>query len=186
MAPATASWRSRNTVITRFCPATEERSTDTANVGCFNQPIKLVLFGMVRAALRRVSDPPVMRRIGQSPMTDRVLSLAEKTTVTRAKVMSVCARWAAAAAVLTSLWPVSGADAQTFFYTEVAKDGRIYVFAIASRYDAFTKSNGSDIGKLIRGPRSPTAIGGVRRCRLSRRIARSPRSGSSTLSAGRC
>ena len=68
----------------------------------------------------------------------RAQSLAEKTTVTTAKVMSVCARWMAAAAVLTSLWLASGADAQTFFYTEVAKDGRIYVFAISSIYDAFT------------------------------------------------
>jgi len=73
--------------------------------------------------------------------------------VTTAKLMSVCVRWAAAAAVLTSLWLASGADAQTFFYTEVAKDGRIYVFAISSRYDAFTKSNGSDIGKVIERPK---------------------------------
>jgi len=82
--------------------------------------------------------------------------------VTSAKVMSCGARWAAAAAVLASVWLATGADAQTFFYTEVAKDGRIYVFAISSRYDAFTKSNGTDIGKVIErpgyGPKGETVV----------------------------
>ena len=45
-----------------------------------------------------------------------------------------------------------GADAQTFFYTEVAKEGRIYVFASWSRYDAFIKSNGAEVGKVIEQP----------------------------------
>ena len=64
----------------------------------------------------------------------------------------VGARWAAATAVLAGLVFAPGADAQTFFYTEVAKDGRIYVFASSSRYDAFTKSNGADIGPVIERP----------------------------------
>jgi hypothetical protein len=45
------------------------------------------------------------------------------------------------------------AAAQTFFYSEVAKDGRIYVFAVASRYDAFVKTDGKDIGTVITRPR---------------------------------
>jgi hypothetical protein len=44
------------------------------------------------------------------------------------------------------------ADAQTFFYNEIAKDGRIYVFANASRSDAFTKSNGAELGSVIERP----------------------------------
>ncbi len=44
------------------------------------------------------------------------------------------------------------ANAQTFFYTEVAKDGRLYVFAVASRHDAFVKSGGVDTGPVITRP----------------------------------
>ena len=44
------------------------------------------------------------------------------------------------------------AVAQTFFYNELVKDGRIYVFAVAARYDAFVKSNGQDIGTAITRP----------------------------------
>jgi len=44
------------------------------------------------------------------------------------------------------------AAAQTFFYNEVLQDGRIYVFAVASRYDAFVKSNGQDLGTVITRP----------------------------------
>jgi hypothetical protein len=46
----------------------------------------------------------------------------------------------------------SPAAGQNFFYNEVAKDGRIYVFAVASRYDAFVKSNGQDLGSVITRP----------------------------------
>jgi hypothetical protein len=60
------------------------------------------------------------------------------------------ARWLTAAA-LVAVAP-AGADAQTFFYNEVAKDGRIYVFAMPSRYDAFTKTNGEEIGPVIERP----------------------------------
>jgi hypothetical protein len=44
------------------------------------------------------------------------------------------------------------AGAQSFYYNEVVKDGRIYVFAVASRYDAFVKTNGQDIGTVITRP----------------------------------
>jgi hypothetical protein len=68
-----------------------------------------------------------------------------------AKVKSF-ARWAAATAVLACLSFAPVAHAQTFFYTEVAKDGRIYVFASSSRYDAFRKSDGADIGPVTERP----------------------------------
>ena len=74
--------------------------------------------------------------------------------------MSCGARWAAVTAVLASLWLASAAHAQTFFYTEVAKDGRIYVFAISSRHEAFTKSNGTDIGTVIERPGYDLCAGG--------------------------
>jgi hypothetical protein len=55
-----------------------------------------------------------------------------------------------------------GADAQTFFYNEVAKDGRIYVFADGSRYDAFMKANGAQTGPVIErkgyGPTGETVV----------------------------
>lgn len=38
------------------------------------------------------------------------------------------------------------------FYAEVAKDGRIYVFSIGQRYDAFQKSDGTEIGQAIMRP----------------------------------
>jgi hypothetical protein len=54
---------------------------------------------------------------------------------------------AAALAVLAG-----GALAQTMFYTEVPKDGRIYVFASGARFDAFQKSGGAEIGVAITRP----------------------------------
>jgi hypothetical protein len=55
----------------------------------------------------------------------------------------------------------AGANGQTFFYTEVVKDGRIYAFAVQSRYDAFTKT-GKDAGPVIErpgyGPNGETVI----------------------------
>src|SRR4029453_3130387 len=42
--------------------------------------------------------------------------------------------------------------AQTFFYNEVAKDGRIYVFADGSRYDAFMKEGSTTMGPVIERP----------------------------------
>jgi hypothetical protein len=67
-------------------------------------------------------------------------------------VRSLAVRWAAATALLATLGVAPAANAQTFFYTEVTRDGRIYVFASSSRYDAFRKSNGADIGPVTERP----------------------------------
>jgi hypothetical protein len=68
----------------------------------------------------------------------------------------------AATVVLLSALLAATSEAQTFFYNEVMKDGRIYVFASAERYDAFTKSNGSDAGQVIErpgyGPKGETVV----------------------------
>jgi hypothetical protein len=58
-----------------------------------------------------------------------------------------------AVAALVAL--ASGAFAQSnlnYFYNEVAKDGRIYVFANGARFDAFEKSGGAEIGVAITRP----------------------------------
>jgi len=60
-----------------------------------------------------------------------------------------------AAAVLVVLAAASLARAQAAwapFYAEVPKDGRIYVFSIGQRYDAFQKSGGAEIGVAITRP----------------------------------
>jgi hypothetical protein len=48
------------------------------------------------------------------------------------------------------------------FYAEVPKDGRIYVFSIGQRYDAFQKSGGTEIGVAITrigyGPNGETVV----------------------------
>jgi hypothetical protein len=46
----------------------------------------------------------------------------------------------------------ASAFAQTMFYNEVVKDGRIYVFASGQRYDGFQKSGGAEIGVAITRP----------------------------------
>ena len=67
-----------------------------------------------------------------------------------------------ATVVLLSALLATTSEAQTFFYNEVAKDGRLYVFASAERYDAFTKSDGTDTGKVIErpgyGPKGETVV----------------------------
>ena len=54
------------------------------------------------------------------------------------------------------------AFAQTFFYNEVVRDGRIYVFAVAARYDAFVQSDGAETGPVIErrayGPNGETVV----------------------------
>ena len=55
-----------------------------------------------------------------------------------------------AVAALAAL--AGGAFAQTMFYNEVAKDGRIYVFASGQRFDTFQKSGGAEIGVAITRP----------------------------------
>lgn len=53
-------------------------------------------------------------------------------------------------------------DAQTFFYNEIIKDGRIYVFADGAKYDAFVKSNGAQAGSVSErqgyGPSGETVV----------------------------
>jgi hypothetical protein len=70
------------------------------------------------------------------------------------------ARVIAAAIAVGSLFSVV-ASAQTFFYNEVAKDGRIYVFADAARYEEFTKK-GTQTGPVIErqryGPGGETVV----------------------------
>jgi hypothetical protein len=57
---------------------------------------------------------------------------------------------------------VIGAEGQTFFYNEVTKNGRIYVFASAAAYEAFTKSDGTETGHVIErtgyGPNGETVV----------------------------
>jgi hypothetical protein len=66
-----------------------------------------------------------------------------------------------AATLLASALVAPAAIAQTFFYTEIAKDGRIYVFAVASRSEAFV-SGGVETGPVIErpayGPRGETVV----------------------------
>ena len=72
---------------------------------------------------------------------------------------SLC--WLSVALVAISVFAATAA-AQTFFYTEVVKDGRIYVFALSSRHDAFVKSDGAETGPVIErrayGPNGETVV----------------------------
>ena len=60
--------------------------------------------------------------------------------------------WLTAAALIASSTFPRSAVAQTFFYNEVAKGNRIYVFASPANYDAFVKSDGADLGPVIERP----------------------------------
>ena len=62
------------------------------------------------------------------------------------------AGWRLVVSLLTSVLCASTVRAQTFFYNEVVKDGRIYVFAIGARYDAFAKGDGAGTGPVIERP----------------------------------
>src|SRR4029453_8760048 len=68
--------------------------------------------------------------------------------------------WVSAAITVMSVFS-TGVSAQTFFYNEVAKDGRIYVFAVAARYDEFIKK-GTQSGPVIErqgyGPAAETVV----------------------------
>ena len=68
----------------------------------------------------------------------------------------------ASAALLLALLVATSSWAQTMFYREVEKDGRIYVFASAQRYDTFQKSGGAEIGVAITrlgfGPNGETVV----------------------------
>ena len=67
-----------------------------------------------------------------------------------------------AAALLLVLGAATAARAQNMFYREVQKDGRIYVFASAQRYETFEQSGGAEIGVAITrlgfGPNGETVI----------------------------
>jgi hypothetical protein len=71
------------------------------------------------------------------------------------------AAWVIAAVIAGTLLFSAGVSAQTFFYNEVAKDGRIYVFAVAARYDEFTRT-GTQAGRVIErqgyGPAGETVV----------------------------
>lgn len=71
-------------------------------------------------------------------------------------------RRALAAALFLVLGAAAVARAQNMFYREVEKDGRIYVFANAQRYDAWEKSGGAEIGvaltRLGFGPNGETVV----------------------------
>jgi hypothetical protein len=64
--------------------------------------------------------------------------------------LKVLCRGLLAVAALAAL--AGGAFAQTMFYNEVVKDGRIYVFAIGQRFDLFAKSGGAEIGQALTRP----------------------------------
>jgi len=66
------------------------------------------------------------------------------------RLVSLGRLWLTAAAFLVGSFLAADASAQTFFYTEVVKDGRLYVFATESTYDAFLK--GGDLGPVVERP----------------------------------
>ncbi len=65
-------------------------------------------------------------------------------------------------AQLITLAAAASSWAQTMFYREVVKDGRIYVFANGQRFDTFEKTNGAEIGiaitRLGYGPNGETVV----------------------------
>jgi hypothetical protein len=73
-------------------------------------------------------------------------------SMTLPSLKSWCARWVTALAVMVAAGVASSVDAQTFFYVEVPRDGRIHVFSVWSRYDAFMKNQGGEKGRVIERP----------------------------------
>jgi hypothetical protein len=65
------------------------------------------------------------------------------------RLKALCRGLLAVAALLAL---AGGAFAQTMFYNEVVKDGRIYVFASGQRFDMFERSKGAEIGVAITRP----------------------------------
>ena len=65
-------------------------------------------------------------------------------------------------ALLLTVLVAASSWAQNMFYREVAKDGRIYVFANAQRFETFDKSGGAEIGiaitRLGYGPNGETVV----------------------------
>ena len=72
------------------------------------------------------------------------------------------ARRCRGAVMALALVVAAAAGAQGMFYREVVKDGRIYVFARAERFDAFEKSGGAEVGVAITrlgfGPSGETVV----------------------------
>jgi len=70
-------------------------------------------------------------------------------------------RWLAAT-LFASLLFAPTALAQAFFYNEVVKDGRIYVFAVPAKSEAFARGGGTDTSPAIErrayGPRGETVV----------------------------
>ena len=70
-------------------------------------------------------------------------------------------KWLVATLLASSLF-APAAIAQTFFYNEIATDGRIYVFAVPSRSEAFVNGGGAATGPVIErrayGPRGETVV----------------------------
>jgi hypothetical protein len=64
--------------------------------------------------------------------------------------------------VVLCLFVAAGVRADAIFYREVPKDGLLYVFAHADRYEAFDKSGGTETGPVITrpgyGPSAETVI----------------------------
>jgi hypothetical protein len=71
-------------------------------------------------------------------------------TLLRMKSWRAC--WLTIIALVLASVFTAGLEAQTFFYNEVERDGRIYVFAKWRRYDEFIKTNGGDTGRVIERP----------------------------------
>ena len=67
---------------------------------------------------------------------------------------------ATAMAILVGVGLTASAWAQNFFYREISKDGRIYVFAIAKEAEAFEKSGemGKSLTRLGYGPNGETMV----------------------------
>jgi hypothetical protein len=86
----------------------------------------------------------VLRRL-HLPLQLFLGKVATASTLQRRRILT-------STALVLGFFFTAGVEAQTFFYNEVAKDGRIYVFAIPSRYDAFVKTNGGDTGHVIERP----------------------------------
>ena len=81
-------------------------------------------------------------------------------------MMPIPFAWIRGARVIPAVMAVASllstaASAQTFFYNEVAKDGRIYVFAVPARYEEFVK-RGTQTGPVIErqkyGPGGETVV----------------------------
>src|SRR4029450_1191078 len=86
---------------------------------------------------------PAVKGLSQSHVGRRM-------TLLRMKSWRAC--WLTIIALVLASVFTAGLEAQTFFYNEVERDGRIYVFAKWRRYDEFIKPNVGDTGRVIERP----------------------------------